>query len=256
MEEPGSGPTDEGGQPLVSQGELGLEQLDALGDHRQRSLGGMGWIGQGVLVRSEPATGSDQGRGGAAVQRLPQVGWGGDQQRLELVDGRGAGLDRAAAGGAQRPDRLHDPVAPLGGCGRRASQHGAGGRLGVDRVRPATLAADAPVRPVDLDHPHLLVKQVASQAGAIAASALHTDSTHLTVTAKPAQQLLVAATVSRELTVAKQPSLLIEHGSVMGATVGVDPADDNPGALGHAEVAFPLDDRAEGTHRPGGRTHQ
>jgi hypothetical protein len=30
----------------------------------------------------------------------------------------------------------------------------------------------------------------------------------------------------------------------MGATVGVDPADDNPGWLGHAGVAFLLDDRA------------
>jgi hypothetical protein len=76
------------------------------------------------------------------------------------------------------------------------------------------------------------------------------------VVAKPTQQLPIAATVSWELLVAEQPSLLIKHGRVMGATVGVDPADDNPGALGHAEVAFPLEDRAEGTHRPGGRTHQ
>jgi hypothetical protein len=66
----------------------------------------------------------------------------------------------------------------------------------------------------------------------------------LAVAAKSAQQLLVAATISWELTVAEQPSLGIEHGSVMGTTMGVDPADDNPGVVGHAEVAFPLDDRA------------
>jgi hypothetical protein len=33
--------------------------------------------------------------------------------------------------------------------------------------------------------------------------------------------------------------------------MGVDPADDNPGVGGHAEVAFPLEDWA-GTHRPDG----
>jgi hypothetical protein len=38
----------------------------------------------------------------------------------------------------------------------------------------------------------------------------------------------------------------------MGATVGIDSADDNPGGLGHAGVAFPLDDRAGG-HAPAGR---
>jgi hypothetical protein len=76
------------------------------------------------------------------------------------------------------------------------------------------------------------------------------------VATQPAQQLPVATAVSRELLVAQQPSLLVDDGSVMGTTVGVDPADDNPSGLGHAEVAFPLDDRQEGTHRPGGRTHQ
>ena len=69
------------------------------------------------------------------------------------------------------------------------------------------LPAGPPVGPVDLDHPHLLVKQVASQAGAVAAGALHADHTDLAVAAKPAQQLPVAATVSRELLVAEQPSL-------------------------------------------------
>ena len=114
----------------------------------------------------------------------------------------------------------------------------------------------ATVGPVDLDHPHLLIEQVASQAGTVAAGTLHADHTDLAVAAKPAQQLPVAATVSPELLVAEQPSLGIKHGSVMGATVGVDPADDNPAVVRNAEVAFPLDDRAEGTHRPGGRTHQ
>src|SRR4029453_11675703 len=128
------------------------------------------------------------------------------------------------------------------GC--RARQHGAGGGLGVDRVRLATLAAGPTIRPVDLDHPHLLVPQVAGQAGAVAAGAFHADATDLPVLAEPAQQLPIAAPVSRELPVTEQPSLGIEHGSGMGATGTIDPADDNPAVVRHAEVAFPLDDRA------------
>jgi hypothetical protein len=78
----------------------------------------------------------------------------------------------------------------------------------------------------------------------------------LSVVAEPARQLPIAATISWELPVTEQPSLGIEHGSVMGATVGVDPADDNPGALGHAGAAFLLDDRAgqARTGRAGGHT--
>ena len=118
------------------------------------------------------------------------------------------------------------------------------------------LPAGASVGPVDLDHPHLLINQIAGQAGAVAAGALHADHTDLAVVAEPALQLPVAATISRELPVAEQASLCIEHGSVVGATVGVDPADDNPGPLGHAGVAFLLDDRAGGarTGRAGGHT--
>jgi hypothetical protein len=78
----------------------------------------------------------------------------------------------------------------------RPGQRGPGGRLGVDRVRLAMLPAGSPVGPVGLDHPHLLIEQVASQAGAVAAGALHPDHTDLSVVAKPAQQLLVAATIS------------------------------------------------------------
>jgi hypothetical protein len=74
--------------------------------------------------------------------------------------------------------------------------------------------------------------------------------------AEPVQQLPVAAPISRELTVAEQPSLLIKHGSVMGATVGVDPADDNPGALGMLGWPFRSTTGQEGRHRPGGRTRQ
>jgi hypothetical protein len=114
------------------------------------------------------------------------------------------------------------------------------------------LPAGASVGPVDLDHPHLLINQIAGQAGAVAAGALHADHTDLAVVAEPALQLPVAATISRELPVAEQASLCIEHGSVVGATVGVDPADDNPGPLGHAGWPFCSRTGQEG-HAPAGR---
>lgn len=48
----------------------------------------------------------------------------------------------------------------------------------------------------------------------------------------------------RELPVAQEPSLLVD-GGVVSAAMGVNAADDNTGALGHAGTAFPLG------HEPG-----
>jgi hypothetical protein len=79
LQQPGSGPTDQGGQPLVGQGELGLEQLDAAGDHSQRGLGGVGWVGQERLVGSEPGAGGDQHRHREVLERLADRGWCGNQ---------------------------------------------------------------------------------------------------------------------------------------------------------------------------------
>src|SRR5512133_1130549 len=168
---------------------------------------------------------------------------------------------RASGGTAarrpQRPDGLHDAVASLGRCGGHTGQDGAGGGLGVDRVGLAALAAGASVWPVDLHHGDVLVQQVAGQAGAVAAGAFDPDRVWVPVATQPAKQLPVASTVSAELPVAQQSSLLVDDGGVVGAALAVPPADDNPGALGHAGTALPLEPRARtGTHRPGGRTHQ
>jgi hypothetical protein len=103
----------------------------------------------------------------------------------------------------------------------------------------------------------VLVQQVAGQAGAVAASAFDPDRLQASVPAKPAQQLPIAAAGGGELLVVEQPSLLVDHGGVVGTAMGINSADDNPGALGHADIAFPLEDTGRtGTHRPGGRTHQ
>jgi hypothetical protein len=168
---------------------------------------------------------------------------------------------RASGGTAphrpKRADGLHDAVAALGRCGGRTGQHRAGGGLGVDRVGLAALAAGASVWPVDLHHGDMLVQQVAGQAGAVAAGAFDPDHVWVPVATQPAKQLPVASTISGELPIAQQSSLLVDDGGVVGAAVGVHPADDNPGALGHAGTAVPLEARARtGTHRPGRRTHQ
>ena len=57
-QQPGRGPTDQGGQPLVGQGDLLVQQLDALGDHHQGGLGPVDWVGQRGLVRAQPGTGA------------------------------------------------------------------------------------------------------------------------------------------------------------------------------------------------------
>jgi hypothetical protein len=73
--------------------------------------------------------------------------------------------------------------------------------------------------------------------------------------AQPAQQQPGAATVSRELLVAQQPSPMVDDGGVVGTAMGVHAADDHPGALGHAGSAVALEPRAgPAPHRPGGRT--
>ena len=91
------------------------------------------------------------------------------------------------AGCTQRPNRLHDPIATLCRRGGRTGQHGTGGRLGLNRVGFAPLPTHAPVGPVDLDHDHLLVQQVAGQAGTVAAGALHPDRVEPSMPAQPAE---------------------------------------------------------------------
>jgi hypothetical protein len=171
-------------------------------DDAQRRLGGIDWIGQGGLLGAQPGAGGGQRRGGAALQRLPQRCRRGDQQAFELVDRCGSGLDGTIAGRPERPDRLDDAVASLGRGGGHPGQHGAGGGLGVDRIRLAALAAGAPVRPVDLHDVDPMVQQEPGQAGAVAASAFDPDHVQVPVATQPAKQLSVAATVSRELPVA------------------------------------------------------
>ena len=90
-----------------------------------------------------------------------------------------------------------------------------------------------------------MVQQEPGQAGAVAAGAFDPDHVRVPVATQPAKQLSVAAAVSGELPVAQEPSLLVDGGGVVRAAMGVNAADDNASALGHAGTAFPLG------HEPG-----
>jgi hypothetical protein len=257
LQQPGCGPADQLGEALVGEADLLVELVAAAGDRTQRRLAG--------------CTGS--ARAASSGRNRTQVATNAATERWSRSSRSRAGAltsspwrwlmaaVRASGGTAphrpKRPDGLHDAVAALGRRGGRTGHHRAGGGLGVDRIRRAALAAGAPVWPVDLHHGDVLIQQEPGQAGAVAAGAVDPDRVWVPVATQPAQQLPGASTVGGELPVAQQSSLLVDDGGVVGAAVGVHPADDHPGALGHAGTAVPLQARARtGTHRPGGRTHQ
>jgi hypothetical protein len=124
----------------------------------------------------------------AAAQRLR----GAHDQTGELVAGGGAGLERAAAGHAQRADGLHAAIAPLGGACGRASQRGPCRCLGVDGIGLALAAAGAPIGPVDLHNGQVLLAQVAQQPGAVGPGALDADALQLPEGPQPSKQRAIA----------------------------------------------------------------
>jgi len=70
----------------------------------------------------------------------------------ELVEGRGACLDRAVAGESEVTNRLDDAVGELGDDRGVSGQRLSGGHLGIDWIALAAPSARVRVRPVDLDH--------------------------------------------------------------------------------------------------------
>ena len=254
-QQPGSGPTDQGGQPPVGQGELGLELADALGDDLQRCLAGTQRVGQISLVGSEPGTGvtnadadrsSSASRTEAGAVTTSALSWLIAAVRALLAPRRAvrstriASTIRRAAWGprspcqpaprGRRPRRRSGPTAHAGGgsagpAGRPRPPEPAGPpSSGPGRRRSCRCPPPRPPRPGRGD-------QASSAAGGSRSGPPGTPG-H------------------------RGAALLIQHGCVVGATVGVDPADDHPGALGHAGVAVPLDDRAgqARTGRAGGHT--
>jgi hypothetical protein len=58
LQQPGRGPSDQSGQPLVGHADLLIELTDAAGDHPQGRLDGLHRIGQGGLLRAQPNAGA------------------------------------------------------------------------------------------------------------------------------------------------------------------------------------------------------
>ena len=119
-------------------GGLGAEAGDATPEAvvilaAQRRVGGLGGIGEAVGVGAQSGAHDSLGvEGPAAVELLAQRGGGGDEQVTELAQRGGAGPDGAVSGDAEPPDRLEVSGGVLGGWGRFAREHLAGGGLGGD----------------------------------------------------------------------------------------------------------------------------
>ena len=146
----------------------------------------------------------------------------------------GAGLDRAAARDAQRPDRLGSPVVALAGPGRGPG-HGTRSGVGVEGVGLTLGPARLAVRAVHLHNGDALGAQVPGQPGAVGSGAFHPDPLELTVPAQPSQQLTVAGRIGRELPVTELASDLVKHRRMVALAVGVDAARDRaPRRGGHA----------------------
>jgi hypothetical protein len=170
---------------------------------------------------------------------------------LVLVDRRGAGLDRRTPRSTQIAStipsrRLGSAVAVPASTARAAASASIGSLL-PRRRRVVRLGGRPPA-------PHAALQQEPGQPGAVGPSAFDADCAELSVATQPPQQLAVAVAVGGELGVGQQPAVLVDDGGVVGTAVGVDPADDNPRAVGHPLPALPL--RDQGTRRPGGRTGQ
>ncbi|MEV5662985.1 hypothetical protein [Streptomyces flaveolus] len=113
--------------------DLSGELFDALGEHAQRHMGGLGY-----RVPVFPAIWRAEGRAGAeqlgiaqAGQPFPQGGLGDDQDGLELVDRLGAGLDRGVLGELVDPGVGDDPRG-AGGAAQREGDQGKQGERGED----------------------------------------------------------------------------------------------------------------------------
>jgi hypothetical protein len=85
--------------------DLVVERLPAARKDPQGELGGVG--GDGRMAAMEAGRHGDDLLRVHAAQALTQFGGCRVDDRVELIGGLGAGLDRAAPGDAQQPDRLH-----------------------------------------------------------------------------------------------------------------------------------------------------
>ena len=105
----------------------------------------------------------------------------GYHQGVQLVGGLGAGFDRRTTNHPQRSYRFDRTVPAFGSGGGLPVESSPGGVLSVHGVGFAPEAAQLPVGTVHFHHLDTGSGQMAGQAGAVAAGALHPDPDHAAV---------------------------------------------------------------------------
>ena len=221
----GSHLADQRPELCVEPGDLARQCLHARCDAAQCQLRGLDRVAESPGISTQAQAGGDQPNGGAVVletgaQRLR----GCHEQGLQAVHSCGLCLDGAAAGDAQRPDRLDASVSRLRCdlCG--AGEDGPRSGLGVDLVGLPNVAAESPFGPRHFDDRDVLRMKVTGQACAVRAAALDANTDHSPVFAHPAQQLAVPSSAGRELSDTQQPAAGVQRRSTVHRRVRVDTA--------------------------------
>nr|WP_260615940.1 hypothetical protein [Microbispora sp. KK1-11] len=141
------------------------------GQAAQGVFGGGGGV-NGAIAGAELEAGFPKRSRGSAAQLLAQIGLRGHQERLELVDRRCTGLNRAGTGDVQHTDDFDQAITGLGHGAGAAGQGGLGSGIGVDGIGLALVSACLAVGPVHVDNLHLGLMEVTGQSGAVSAGAL------------------------------------------------------------------------------------
>jgi hypothetical protein len=93
-------------------------------------------------------------------------------------------------------------------------------------VRLAGPASSLTIRPINLDHPHTPVMQMASQSRAVTAGSFDTDHHDRTERHEPISQRAIPVRGRRERRGAQQPATVVQRGCDMHIEMGVDPTRD------------------------------
>jgi hypothetical protein len=161
--EAGGGLGDEGVEVGVKVGQFGIEVLPAAGDGPQRRGRGVGRVAAVAGLELDAVL--HQGAQFQGAEIVAQDLRGGRDQAVELEGGLRTGFERGPASDPQHSDRFDQPVAALGGAGRRAGLHRSGGRLGIERVGLPAPPSSCPIRSIDFDHPIPVTSQMVSDPG-------------------------------------------------------------------------------------------
>ena len=160
-----------------------------------------------------------------ATVAFSQFGRGGDEQGLDLIGRRGAGLHRAPTGDQQGAQRVGVFVFRHGQtvAGQCRPRRG----VGIQRIG---LALTASRRTVGTDHFGDLdagALEGTGQAGAVGAGALNSGDVHVPKTLRPLDRHVVAGRTGRKLGVSQWFPRPVEDGEVNGVQMSVGADDDD-----------------------------